>query len=61
VLAAASKAATEICQFVIAEFEETIVTTAAAVDAEYVGPGDEKNSNLGAAAESNDVAGYHLA
>jgi hypothetical protein len=48
---------------VIAEFEETVVTTAAAVDAEYVSPGDEENSNLGAAAESNDVvvAGYHLA
>jgi hypothetical protein len=76
VLAAASTAAAAVCQFVIAEFEEIVVTTAAAVDAEYVpvsaagskleavgyvGPGDEENFDLGAAAESSAVAGYHLA
>ena len=33
--------------------------TLEAVD--YVGPGNEENSGLGAAAESNAVAGYHLA
>jgi hypothetical protein len=62
---------------VIAEFEEIVATTAAAAaDAEYVpvsaagskletvgyvGPGDEENSDLGAAAESSVVARYHLA
>ena len=67
--------AAEICQLVIAEFEEIVVTTAAAADAEFVpvsaagskleavdvGPGDEENSDLGAPAESSVVAGYRLA
>ena len=75
-LAAASTAAVEVCQLEIAEAEEIVATTDAAVDAEYVpvsaaglmleavgyvGPGNEENSDLGAAAESSAVAGYHLA
>lgn len=28
---------------------------------DYVGPGDEENSDLGAAAESSAAARYHLA
>ena len=75
-LAAASTAAAEVYQLEIAESEEIVATTAAVVDAEcvpisaagsrleavgYVGPGDEENSDLAAAAESSVVAGYHLA
>jgi hypothetical protein len=68
--------AAEVCPLEIVESEEIVVTTDAAVVAEsvpvyaagsrleavgYVGPGDEGNSDLGAAAESSGVAGYHLA
>jgi len=68
--------AAEVWQLEIVEAEEIVVTTDAAVVAEfasisavgsrlevvgYVGPGDEENSDLGAAVESTAVGGYHLA
>lgn len=68
--------AAEVCQLGIVESEETDATTDAAAVVESVpvyaagsrleavgsvGPGDNENSDLGAAAESTGVAGYHLA
>jgi len=67
--------AAEVCQLENIDAEEIVAITDAAV-AEfvpvcaagsrleavgYVGPGDEENSDLGAAVESTAVARYHLA